>query len=87
MTIDQSQALYSGRMLETLNYMRCKEANKIVPSVTMSGVSPNVGLQFYKMLVVSESMPLSGLHPGRADRGIFSWLRQHQCDHLETGGS
>ena len=43
MTIDQSQALYSGRMLETLNYMRCKEANKIVPSVTMSGVSPNVG--------------------------------------------
>ena len=45
MTIDQSQALYSGRMLETLNYMRCKEANKIVPSVTMSGVSPNVSYE------------------------------------------
>ena len=48
LTIDQSQALYSGRMLETLNYMRCKKADKIVPSVTMSGVSPNVGLQFYQ---------------------------------------
>ena len=43
MTFTQGgEVLYSGRMLETINYMRCKEADKIVPSVTMSGVSPNV---------------------------------------------
>ena len=36
------EVLYSGRMVETINYMRCKEADKIVPSVTMLGVSPNV---------------------------------------------
>ena len=39
---ESGEVLYSGRMLETINYMRCKEADKIVPSVTMSGVSPNV---------------------------------------------
>merc|ERR1711936_829300 len=33
--------LYSGRMIETRNYNRCVEADRIVPSVTVAGLAPN----------------------------------------------
>jgi len=38
---DGSTVLYSGRMVETKNYMKCKEAEKLVPTITVAGVSPN----------------------------------------------
>jgi len=38
---DGSSVLYSGRMIETKNYLLCKEAEKLVPTITVAGVSPN----------------------------------------------
>ena len=32
---------YSGRMIETDNYLKCKEANRLVPTVTVGEVKPN----------------------------------------------
>merc|ERR1712121_218229 len=32
---------YSGRMIETDNYLKCKEANKVVPTITLGEVKPN----------------------------------------------
>ena len=35
------EVLYSGRMIETRNYNRCVEADRIVPSITVAGLAPN----------------------------------------------
>ena len=35
------EALFSGRMIESVNYLRCVEADKMVPSITIAGVAPN----------------------------------------------
>ena len=32
---------YSGRMIETPNYLKCVEANKLVPTITVGEVKPN----------------------------------------------
>jgi len=37
---DGSTVLFSGRMIETKNYKRCAEANSLVPTITLAGVSP-----------------------------------------------
>ena len=34
------EVLFSGRMIETANYNRCVEAEKLVPSITIAGVAP-----------------------------------------------
>ena len=34
------EVLFSGRMIESRNFVRCRDADKISPSVTMSGVAP-----------------------------------------------
>merc|ERR1711936_608575 len=38
---ESGEVLYSGRMIETRNYNRCVEADRIVPSVTVAGLAPN----------------------------------------------
>jgi len=38
---DEGEALFSGRMVETANYVKCREADKLVPTVTVGGVLPN----------------------------------------------
>ena len=38
---ESGEVLYSGRMIETRNYNRCVEADKLVPSITIAGVAPN----------------------------------------------
>ena len=35
------EVLFSGRMIESINYQRCVEADKMVPSITVAGVAPN----------------------------------------------
>ena len=41
-TFTQSgEVLYTGRMIETKNYNMCVEADRMVPTVTVAGVSPN----------------------------------------------
>ena len=38
---EAGEVLYSGRMIETRNYNRCVEADRIVPSITVAGLAPN----------------------------------------------
>merc|ERR1719384_1144309 len=38
---ESGEVLFSGRMIETRNYNRCVEADKLVPSITIAGVAPN----------------------------------------------
>ena len=38
---ESGEVLYSGRMLETDNYKKCRDAQKLVPTITVAGVSPN----------------------------------------------
>ena len=41
-TFTQSgEVLYSGRMIETGNYKKCAEAERLVPTITIAGVKPN----------------------------------------------
>ena len=40
-TFNGEQVLYSGRMLESPNYVKCRQANKIVPTITFGPVKPN----------------------------------------------
>ena len=37
----EGQVLYSGRMIESSNYKRCAEAERMVPSMTVGPVSPH----------------------------------------------
>ena len=38
---EDGSVLYSGRMIETSNYVKCAEADKLVPTVTAASVVPN----------------------------------------------
>ena len=38
---ESGEVLYSGRMVETDNYKKCRDAEKLVPTITVAGVSPN----------------------------------------------
>ena len=38
---DDGQVLYSGRMIETENYIKCAEEERLVPTITAAAVKPN----------------------------------------------
>ena len=38
---ESGEVLYSGRMVETDNYKKCRDAERLVPTITVAGVSPN----------------------------------------------
>ena len=38
---ESGDLLYSGRMIETNNYKKCAEAQRLVPTITIAGVKPN----------------------------------------------
>jgi len=40
-TFNEGRLTYSGRMLESKNYVKCRDAGKIVPSVTFGPIRPN----------------------------------------------
>jgi len=40
-TFNEGKLAYSGRMLESPNYIKCRDANEIVPTVTFGPVRPN----------------------------------------------
>ena len=36
----EGEVTFSGRMIESKNFLRCRDADKIAPSITMAGVTP-----------------------------------------------
>ena len=60
----EGEVYFSGRMIESRNFVRCRDANKIEPSITMAGVTP----EDFSM----EEMIEGGLH-GFDNTNVLLW--------------